>query len=56
MQMILNSYEELLKRRAISLDRRGGKTGLHKDAVKEVVAWQKHALLELLGVFVDVFG
>ena len=36
MQMILDSYEGLLKRKAIPLDRRGGKTELHKDAVKEV--------------------
>eukprot|EP00435_Cladocopium_sp_Y103_P014291 s1178_g3.t1 len=37
MQMILNSYEDLLKRKAIQLDRRGGKTQLHKNAVKEVM-------------------
>lgn len=36
MQMILDSYEGLLKRKAIPLDRRGGKTEVHKDAVKEV--------------------
>ena len=36
MQMILDSYEGLLMRKAIPLDRRGGKTELHKDAVKEV--------------------
>ncbi|CAL1159370.1 unnamed protein product, partial [Cladocopium goreaui] len=42
MQMILDSYEGLLKRKAIPLDRRGGKTELHKDAVKEVVAQCKN--------------
>lgn len=41
MQMILDSYQDLLKRTAIRLDRTGGKISKHQEAVKQVAPWQK---------------
>ena len=41
MRMIVESYQDLLARSPIVLDRNGAKSGLHKHAVTEVVPrWQ----------------
>lgn len=44
MRMIVESYQDLLKRSPIVLDRNGAKSGLHQDAVTEVVPWYEALL------------
>ena len=42
--MIVESYQDLLKRSPIVLDRNGAKSGLHQDAVTEVVPWYREVV------------
>ena len=48
MRMIVESYQDLLKRSPIVLDRNGAKSGLHQDAVTEVVSQCKNLSRNLM--------